>query len=142
MTLVPLRRVGPALLAAGFLAFASLAPAEAADPAEDVKVKVVGSHPLTNSLGNNLTAVEVDFAPGASSPSHRHAGFVFAYVLSGTLRSQLNDEAAKTYKAGESWVEPPGTRHTAIENPSESEHARLLAVFVAPKDAELTTYGK
>ena len=47
--------------------------------------------PLPNLPGNSLTAVVVQLAPGARVPSHHHAGFVFAYALSGTVRSQLND---------------------------------------------------
>ena len=47
--------------------------------------------PLPNLPGNSLTAVVVQLAPGARVLSHHHAGFVFAYALSGTVRSQLND---------------------------------------------------
>jgi quercetin dioxygenase-like cupin family protein len=36
------------------------------------------------------------------------------------------------YRAGQTWVEPPGTEHTLTENPSQTMPARLLAVFIAP----------
>jgi quercetin dioxygenase-like cupin family protein len=36
---------------------------------------------------------------------------VFAYVLEGSVVSQLECEAPVTYKAGESWYEPPRTPH-------------------------------
>lgn len=89
-----------------------------------------------------MTAVVVDFAPGASTAKHHHAGFVFAYVLSGTIRSQLNGGKVTDFTAGQSWVEPPGTEHTMSANPSTTEKASLLAVFVAPNKAQLTTYDK
>jgi NADPH:quinone reductase-like Zn-dependent oxidoreductase len=35
-----------------------------------------------------VTAVEVDYAPGGASPAHRYTGSVFAYVVSGQIRSE------------------------------------------------------
>jgi quercetin dioxygenase-like cupin family protein len=35
-----------------------------------------------------------------------------------------------TYKAGQSWSEVPGDRHSVSANASETEPAKLLAVFV------------
>jgi quercetin dioxygenase-like cupin family protein len=106
-----------------------------------VSLATVAQEALPNVPGHTLTAITVELAPGAASPSHHHAGFVFAYVLSGEIRSQLNDGPVKTYRAGESFVEPPSTIHTFSENPSPSEPARLLVVFVAKDGAKLTTFG-
>ena len=89
--------------------------------------------------GQSLTAVTVDVPPGDVSPPHHHAGFVFVYVLQGTVESQLNAEPSKRFVVGDTWVEPPGTLHARMTNPSKTEPARILAVFVAPDGAELTT---
>jgi quercetin dioxygenase-like cupin family protein len=102
----------------------------------------VTSQALPNDPGRSLTAVVAAFAPGAKAASHRHAGIVFAYVLEGTVRSQLKGGDVIEYRAGQSWVEPPGATHTLTENPSRTMPARLLAVFVAPTGARLTTYDK
>lgn len=129
-------------LAAAVLALSFISPlAHAAEPS-GVTAKVVSQEALPNSPGNSLTAVLVNLAPGASSPPHHHAGFVLAYVLSGTVRSALNKGEPKDFHAGQSWVEPPGTEHTLNANPSRSEPASLLAVFVAPTGATLTVYNK
>jgi quercetin dioxygenase-like cupin family protein len=53
-------------------------------------------------------------------------------VLKGTVRSQLDGGKVIDYRAGQSWVEPPGTEHTLTENFSQTMPARLLAVFIAP----------
>jgi quercetin dioxygenase-like cupin family protein len=116
--------------------------ASAAEHGSGVSLRLISADQLPNAPGNQLTAVVVDLAPQASAPKHHHAGFVFAYVLSGTVRSQLNDGQVKDYKVGQSWVEPPGTEHTLTENPSKTIPASLLAVFVAPRGAQLTTYEK
>jgi quercetin dioxygenase-like cupin family protein len=109
----------------------------------DGETKVVRSEKLPNVPGKNLTAVVVNYAPGAKSLSHHHAGSVFAYVLSGEIRSENSATGpAKVYKAGESFFEPPGSEHLVSENASATEPASLLAVFVADDGAKLTTFGK
>jgi quercetin dioxygenase-like cupin family protein len=65
---------------------------------------------------------------------------VTAYVLKGTLRSQLNLDPPGIFKPGDTWFEPPGTIHTMIENVSMTEPAEILAVFVADDCAVLTTF--
>lgn len=121
----------------------AVAPVLARDPPPQptppsITSDTVGAYPLPAGVGDVLTAVTVDLAPEASSPAHHHAGFVFAYVLAGTVRSQLNADPPRDYAVGESWIEPPGTVHASMSNPSLTEPARLLAVFVAPKGATLT----
>jgi quercetin dioxygenase-like cupin family protein len=89
-----------------------------------------------------MVAVVVNYAPGAKSPAHHHApsAFIYAYVLSGAIRSQVGDEPAKVYRTGESFYEAPGSHHRISENASDTEPASLLAVFVVDaKDDPLTT---
>lgn len=114
-------------------------PALAHGESKGISRDLISSSPLSNIPGNNLTAVTVQLAPGASSPAHRHAGFVFVYVLEGTVRSQLDNADIIDYKKGESWIEPPGTLHSLTLNPSKTENAKVLAVFVAKEGAKLTT---
>jgi mannose-6-phosphate isomerase-like protein (cupin superfamily) len=76
------------------------------------------------------------------TPPHRHArsAFVTAYVLSGEIRSQVDDGKVQVFKAGESFSEPPGALHRISENASTTEPAKLLAIFVVDSnDTELTT---
>lgn len=54
-----------------------------------------------------------------------------AFVLQGTLRSQLEGGPVGTYGTGQTWFEPPGAVHLFAENTSASEPAKLLAVFIA-----------
>jgi quercetin dioxygenase-like cupin family protein len=97
---------------------------------------------MPNVPGKSLTAVIVDYPPGGASPPHHHAasGFIFAYVLSGTVRSQLEGGPVEVYHTGESWSEPPAAHHVISANASPTEPARLLAVIVADTGAQLTTY--
>jgi len=89
--------------------------------------------------GKSLTAVVVTYGPGGKSPPHHHAGSVFAYVLSGSIRSRVSGQgSACVYKAGGAFFEPPGSEHLISENASAAEPASLLAVFVADTGARLT----
>ena len=97
----------------------------------------VAAEKLPNVPGHGLTALVVHLEPGGLSPPHRHPGFVFAYVLSGTVRSRLGDGPAVDYRAGQGWAEPPGTLHSLTENPSPTEPASLLAVWVNEDGAKL-----
>jgi quercetin dioxygenase-like cupin family protein len=97
---------------------------------------------IPNIPGKSLIALEVDYAPGAASPSHSHAksAFIYAYVISGAIESKVNDGETRIYRAGESWSESPGAIHSISRNASKTEPAKLLAVFVVDtNDKALTT---
>lgn len=129
--------------AAGLFASMLLAgavPASAHGLTEVVKPNF--EHAITNIPGKSLVAVEVEYAPGAASPSHFHAksAFIYAYVVSGAIESQVDDGPKRVFKAGESWYENPGASHPVSRNASNTEPAKLLAVFVVDSnDKELTT---
>ena len=90
--------------------------------------------------GKTLTTVNVVFPPGAVSVPHRHGdAFLYAYVLEGAVRSQIEGQPAHVYRTGESWTEKPGDHHVLTENASSTETARLLVVFVADTGAALKT---
>jgi quercetin dioxygenase-like cupin family protein len=130
-----------ATLLAATLPLASAGLAADAVPGDQVKVAFAGA--LPNVPGKSLTAVVVSYAPGGKSGAHHHAGSVFAYVLSGAIRSQVStDGPAKVYHAGESFFEPPGSSHLVSANASATEPASLLAIFVADDGAALTTFDK
>jgi quercetin dioxygenase-like cupin family protein len=86
---------------------------------------------LPNIQGKTLTSATVTVPPGARTVPHRHGNaLVYAYVLEGAVRSQLEGEPMRTYHQGENWIEQPGAHHVATENASSTEPAELLVVFV------------
>jgi quercetin dioxygenase-like cupin family protein len=96
------------------------------------KVTLVYDHVLPNVPGKSIRGVLVEYEPGGSSAAHTHpkSAFIYATVLQGAIRSQVNDGPVTIYRAGESFSEYPGDRHGVSENASTTEPARLLAVFV------------
>jgi quercetin dioxygenase-like cupin family protein len=108
-------------------------------PVAGEQVAMVLAEALPNVPGKKLTAVVVSYGPGAKSTRHRHAGSVFAYVLSGSIRSESSATGpVRVYKTRESFFEPPGSEHLVSENASATEPASLLAGFVADDGACLT----
>jgi quercetin dioxygenase-like cupin family protein len=102
-------------------------------------------HAIPNIPGKSLVAVFVVYAPGAASHSHTHArsAFIYAYVVSGVIESQVNDGPRRVYHAGESFYELPDAHHAVSRNASATEPAKLLAVFVVDTDDKaLTTPDK
>ncbi|MEX3632829.1 cupin domain-containing protein [Paraburkholderia sp. BR14320] len=100
--------------------------------------------PIANVPGKTMTALVVDYAPGGKSAPHRHGqAFVVGYVLSGAIRSRVDNGGERVYHAGESWTEKPGAHHKVSENASTTEPAKLLAIFVADtNDQHLVTFDK
>ncbi|MGH6813766.1 MAG: cupin domain-containing protein [Methylocella sp.] len=133
-------------LCAVALAAISVTGASARDAAADqAKATLVYDHVLPNVPGKSIKGVLVEYQPGGSSPAHTHpnSAFIYATVLEGAIRSQVNDGPVTTYRAGESFSENPGDRHGVSENASTTEPARLLAVFVVDtRETTLTTFYK
>ncbi|MDX8457102.1 cupin domain-containing protein [Mesorhizobium sp. VK9D] len=133
-------KIGP-IIPAIFIALTSALPVWA-DGHQTETVAKKFDQAIPNVPGKSLIVVEVDYAPGAASPPHRHAGsaFIYAYVLSGEIESKVNDGKTRIYKSGESWFEAPGAVHSISRNASNTEPAKLLAVFVvSSQDQKLTT---
>jgi quercetin dioxygenase-like cupin family protein len=121
-------------LLAAFYAFASQAGAQTLGPGEHVKP--VFQQKLPNVSGKSMIAVIVTYDPGGKSPPHHHAksAFIYAQVLSGSIRSKVDDAPARVYKTGENFYEAPGSKHGISENASKKVPASLLAVFVVDTD--------
>jgi quercetin dioxygenase-like cupin family protein len=111
-------------------------------PDHGAKVTLVYDHALPNVPGKSIKGVLVEYPAGGTSPAHTHpsSAFIYATVLEGAIRSQVNDGPVKVYHAGENFSENPGDRHMVSENASATKPARLLAVFVLDSsETTLTT---
>jgi quercetin dioxygenase-like cupin family protein len=112
-----------------------------APKSNNAKVTLVYQHELPNVAGKSIKGVLVEYGPGGYSPGHTHpkSAFIYATVLDGAIRSQVNDGPVTTYKAGQSFSELPGDRHVISANASKTKSAKLLAVFaVDTNETELT----
>jgi quercetin dioxygenase-like cupin family protein len=105
-------------------------PASASPPSETLAPLL--EQVLPNVPGKTFTSATVTFPPAARAVPHRHGdAFVYAYVLEGTVRSQLEGQPDRVFHQGESWSEARGAHHLSTANTSSTEPAKLLVVFVA-----------
>ena len=126
--------------ASAALSIATAAPAFGHDLGD--KVTPNFEQTIPNIPGKSLVALVVDYPPGGASVPHTHAksSFIYAYVISGSIESKVNDGATRIYTTGQSWSEPPGASHPVSRNASKTKPAKLLAVFVVDTDEkQLTT---
>lgn len=98
----------------------------AADRAGTVPLR---SQPLAdlNKVADMLT---VEYAPGQSSPAHRHNSHVLVYVLEGALVMGVKGKDPVTVKAGETFYESPTDIHTVSRNASDTERAKFLVTLI------------
>ena len=87
-----------AALALPTLATAATAPRETVRPAF--------RHEIPSIPGKSLVSVVVSYPPGARSRAHRHAAsaFVYAFVLSGAIRSRVDDGPAQALRIARTGV--------------------------------------
>jgi len=114
------------ILAAAILAVGTLLAGPLCRAADDVRQ--VTTEKLPNVPGKSITAIVVNYAPGAKSVKHRHAGSVLAYVLSGerTRRpgrpesTRLARPSSSRRAASISSVRTPARRSPRACSPSSS----------------------
>jgi quercetin dioxygenase-like cupin family protein len=89
-------------------------------------------------IGNNMEVVLglAEIAKGGATGRHAHFGVETGYVLDGTSTLEVEGEAPRTLKAGDSYLIPAGKVHnaTAGEGP-----AKVLATYTVEKGKPLAT---
>lgn len=121
---------------------APAAPTDPATPAASATQRPTGElarYALTGALaGYDAVLVELNFAPGASAPAHRHPGFIVGYVVDGQMRFSVNHEPDQIMPAGSTFFEPAGALHTGFGAATRDAPVRILAFLVVPTGSRLT----
>jgi quercetin dioxygenase-like cupin family protein len=104
---------GGAMIALVFAAgaFIGVGAMAVARPDEKDRVKPIAAWDIVEKLDGKETrvsVVEVTLEPGQAGKPHRHAGPVIGYVLEGEYEWAIDDQPAKTFKAGDTFYEPTG----------------------------------
>ena len=135
---------GGALIALVFAAgaFIGVGGMAVARPGEKERVRPISAWDIVEKLDGKETrvsVVEVTLEPGQAGKPHRHAGPVIGYVLEGEYEWAIDDQPAKTLKAGDTFYEPTGCLHRVSKNPAAKGNTRVLAVVLHPRDAKQIT---
>src|SRR3954470_9924304 len=81
--------------------------------ARDVKEKLDGKEA-------KVTVVAVTLKPGQAGKPQRHTGPAIGYVREGAYEWAIDDNPAKTLKAGDTFYEPTGCLHRVSRNPGKN----------------------
>ena len=103
--------------------------------AEEAKVTPLMSEVLTDISGKEGLMITVEYAPGGSSPIHRHNAHAFVYVLEGSVVMQVQNGKQVTLTAGQTWHEGPNDIHAVSRNASTTDQAKFLVVLIKEKGA-------
>ncbi len=106
----------------------------AGEPAATTLLRKQDLHDLRGKEGVVLT---VRFAPGESSPAHRHNGHTFVYVLQGSVVMQVEGREPATLTKGDTFYESPVDIHKVARNASDTQPAEFLVFYVRDKGAPL-----
>jgi quercetin dioxygenase-like cupin family protein len=136
--------VGGALIALVFAAGAFIGVGGMAVARRDEKktAKPISAWDIVEKLDGKETTVsvvEVTLEPGQAGKPHRHPGPVIGYVLEGEYEWAIDDQPAKTLKAGDTFYEPTGCLHRVSKNPAAKGNTRVLAMVLHPRDARQIT---
>jgi quercetin dioxygenase-like cupin family protein len=115
-----------------FFAVAAPATLPAADAPTSVVTKIF-QHDDPEQKDKEVIVVRIEMAPGAASSAHSHPGMVTGYVESGTLEFQIEGGPLLTLKKGDTFFEPPGSKHLISRNPDKSERTVAIAFIIHPK---------
>ena len=85
--------------------------------------------------GKEGEMIIVEYAPGGSSPIHRHNAHAFVYVLEGSVVMQLKGGQQVTLTPGQSFYEGPDDIHLVDRNASGTTPAKFLVFMIKDKGA-------
>lgn len=127
------------LLACAPFVIAASSAADPQDHASATKVTPILTRPLPDLRGKEVTMLTVEYAPGASSPPHRHDASTFVYVLEGSVVMQVAGGKEVILKPGDTFYESPNDIHSVSRNASTTERAKFLVFFVKNAGAPAST---
>jgi quercetin dioxygenase-like cupin family protein len=100
------------------------------------KAQTVIRKPLLTALLNpekltqRIEIKQIDFAPGQATGLHDHPCPVVGYVVSGSVRFQIDGQPARTLKAGDAFFEPANTKVPHFGNASATEPMTFIAFYL------------
>jgi quercetin dioxygenase-like cupin family protein len=78
--------------------------------------------------GRHAVQVVAEFAPGVAAGKHTHPGEELGYLLEGSILLEIEGEAPRTLKAGDSFYVPAGKPHDGKN--VGSGPAKVLATYI------------
>jgi len=97
-----------------------------------LKHTVIHRMDLAGLEGKQGALVEVQYAPGAGDKKHYHSGYLFTYIVEGSVIWEVEGQPPVTLKAGDAFYDPPKRVHNH-RNASTAQPAKFVAFFIETK---------
>jgi quercetin dioxygenase-like cupin family protein len=121
----PTRILGAAIVAAACAGLWGIQALHAQQPG--FARKVLQDQNLS-AHGRHAVQVVAEFAPGVAAGKHTHPGEELGYLLEGSILLEIEGEAPRTLKAGDSFYVPAGKPHDGKN--VGSGPAKVLATYI------------
>lgn len=106
--------------------------------AQDAMVNALFQTDVEDATNQEIVVLEVVYAAGSKSESHRHNAHTVVYVLEGNVTMAVEGGETKTLGPGEIFYETPDDIHSVSMNASDTEPAKILVYFLKEKGAAST----
>lgn len=136
LTFLAIRR---AMFFAAALVTLSIAPRTFAQASPEVKRTVLLRHDAAGP-GFEAVLVQVEIPVGGREGRHTHPGLLLIHVEEGTLTLEYEGKPSTDYKPGDSVIVEADKIHEGINKGNTP--IKVIATFVTPKGATLTTQAK
>lgn len=110
-------------------------------PELDTRINVLDEHDLDElPKSGHLMTVLVQIPPNnPGTPPHRHSGPVYGYMLEGEMIFELEGEAPRVVRAGDTFAEPGGDLiHYQAANPTDAWSRFVVVMACRPGEPMLT----
>ena len=125
----------PRLAACLLMAFAIVAATSSAQ-APGIKRTLLQKSEIPGENREVILGI-AEIAPGAAAGRHTHPGIETGYILEGSAQLEVEGEAPRVLKAGDSYTIPVGKIHDA--RTVGTEPVKVLATYVVEKGKPLAT---
>jgi quercetin dioxygenase-like cupin family protein len=122
-------------LALTALALMAVTRAAAPDAAPTPDIHVVADEPFGSDDRQHAVVGISEWAPGAATKRHYHAGDEYALVLEGAIEIDNEGQPPHVYKVGESYHNKRGVIHVARN--AINGHSKMSFVLISDKGSPL-----
>jgi quercetin dioxygenase-like cupin family protein len=132
-------------LGALLIGCAPLAAAAAPATPSPITRQLLDERPVAGVPGMKTTLWRIEYAPGASAPSHHHPVAGIGYVLEGEFESAFAGQPLTRVGAGQSFVDLPGVEHRVFRNASAERPLKFVIAYTIAEGTptlELSTQAR
>src|SRR3954447_21284085 len=115
-------------------------PSEPGDALAGTLKRTELQHRPSSIPGREIVQVLTEIPAGVSSGWHQHPGEEVGYIVAGTVKMEIEGRPTLTLNAGDPFLMPPRTPHTAPDRGPEP--GRIPPTYIVEVDEPLATFTR